>query len=92
MKRPDNCHDILFDLMSECWHIVPDERPTFLQICKRLLDKANQRWRDTCYFLTPEGKEAMINQEEMLQVRSSFINLKIFQNNFKSKHFVTVTT
>ena len=82
MKRPDNCHDILFDLMSECWHIVPDERPTFLQICKRLLDKANQRWRDTCYFLTPEGKEAMINQEEMLQVRSPFINLKIFRNIF----------
>ena len=68
MKRPENCHDIMFDLMSDCWHILPDERPTFLQICKRLEGKANDRWRATCFFLTPEGKEAVVNQEEMLQV------------------------
>ena len=68
MKRPENCHDIMFDLMSDCWHILPDERPTFLQICKRLLDKANDRWRATCFFLTPEGREAVFNQEEALQV------------------------
>ena len=68
MKRPENCPDILFDLMSDCWHLVPDDRPTFLQICKRLLDKANDRWRETCFFLTPEGNEAVINQEEMFQV------------------------
>ena len=70
MKRPENCHDIMFDLMSDCWHILPDERPTFLQICKRLEGKANDRWRATCFFLTPEGKEAVVNQEEMLQVCS----------------------
>ena len=68
MKRPDDCPDILFDLMSECWHIVPDERPTFLQICQRLVGDANERFRRTSFFLTPEGREAVINQEEMLQV------------------------
>jgi len=69
MKRPDDCPDILFDLMSECWHIVPDERPTFLQICQRLVGDANERFRRTSFFLTPEGREAVINQEEMLQSR-----------------------
>ena len=73
MMRPDNCPDILFELMSECWHTLPDERPTFLQICKRLEGKGNDRWRETCYFLTQEGREAMINQEEMLQVRKCLI-------------------
>ena len=86
MKRPDDCPDILFDLMSECWHIVPDERPTFLQICQRLVGDANERFRRTSFFHTPEGREAVINQEEMLQVYSCSVwevavfDVKIFQS------------
>ena len=68
MKRPDDCPDILCELMSECWHIIPDERPTFLQICQRLVGESNERFRQTSFFHTPEGREAVINQEEMLQV------------------------
>ena len=79
MKRPDDCPDILFDLMSECWHIVPDERPTFLQICQRLVGDANERFRRTSFFLTPEGREAVINQEEMLQVGGWSDELAEFQ-------------
>ena len=71
MKRPDDCPDILCELMSECWHIIPDERPTFLQICQRLVGESNERFRLTSFFHTPEGREAVINQEEMLQVRNS---------------------
>ena len=70
MKRPDDCPDILCELMSECWHIVPDERPTFLQICQRLVGEANERFTQTSFFHSPEGREAVINQEEMLQVRN----------------------
>ena len=44
MKRPDDCPDILCELMSECWHIIPDERPTFLQICQRLVGESNERF------------------------------------------------
>jgi len=69
MKRPDDCPDILCELMSECWHIVPDERPTFLQICQRLVGEANERFTQTSFFHSPEGREAVINQEEMLQSR-----------------------
>ena len=73
MRRPDSCPDILHELMSACWALLPDERPTFLQICARLLDSATPRWRDTCYFLTPEGREAVTNQEEMFQVGSDTV-------------------
>ena len=71
MKRPENCPEILFELMLDCWQLVPHERPTFLQICQRLLDRANDRWRETCFFLTPEGREAVITQEEAFQVTTT---------------------
>ena len=86
MKRPDDCPDILFELMSECWHIVPDERPTFLQICQRLVGEANERFRRTSFFLTPEGREAVINQEEMLQVgEEEEISFHLFMSQFQSR-------
>ena len=86
MKRPDDCPAILFELMSECWHIIPDERPTFLQICQRLLGESNERFRQTSFFHTPEGREAVINQEEMLQVEKIIPVLEVIKtksdNNF----------
>ena len=57
---------------NTCTPLVYCTHPYFLQICKRLLDKANDRWRETCYFLSPEGREAVINQEEKLQVWTYF--------------------
>ena len=33
MLRPENCPDILHNLMSECWEDYPNHRPTFLDIC-----------------------------------------------------------
>ena len=87
MKRPDDCPDILFDLMSECWHIVPDERPTFLQICQRLVGDANERFRRTSFFLTPEGREAVINQEEMLQVGGLIVSTSQPVQCFKFDYF-----
>ena len=34
MHRPENCPDILFNMMSECWEAHANARPTFLDICK----------------------------------------------------------
>ena len=34
MQRPENCPDVLYDMMSECWEAQPNARPTFLDICK----------------------------------------------------------
>ena len=34
MQRPENCPDILFNMMSECWEAHANARPTFLDICK----------------------------------------------------------
>ena len=32
MKRPEDCPDLLYSLMSNCWTSQPDDRPTFLQV------------------------------------------------------------
>lgn len=36
MERPDKCPKCIFDLMTECWHIEPDQRPTFDQIYEKV--------------------------------------------------------
>lgn len=68
MKRPEDCPDILFEMMYECWNHSPNDRPTFLQICQRLLPNANERFKQVSYFTSPEGREAVINQEATFQV------------------------
>ena len=69
MRRPEDCPDILFNLMSECWNNMPDDRPTFLQICQRLLPEANENFKDVSFYMCPDGIEAVINQEAMFQVK-----------------------
>jgi len=69
MRRPEDCPDILFNLMSECWNNMPDDRPTFLQICQRLLPEANENFKDVSFYMCPDGIEAVINQEAMFQLR-----------------------
>lgn len=36
LHRPDNCTNELYDIMMQCWHENPDERPDFKNLVKRL--------------------------------------------------------
>jgi len=69
MRRPEDCPDILYNLMSECWNNNPNDRPTFLEICARLLPNANENFNRGSFFTSPDGREAVINQEAMFQLR-----------------------
>lgn len=69
MRRPEDCPDILYNLMSECWSNMPNDRPTFLEICQRLLPDANDSFNTVSFFMSPDGREAVINQEAMFQLR-----------------------
>jgi len=69
MKRPEDCPDLLYSLMSNCWTSQPDDRPTFLQICEKLLEFANDRFSEVSFFLSGDGREAVVNQEAMFQLR-----------------------
>lgn len=37
-KLPNNCNPKMKELLEECWHTVPEQRPTFAEICN-LLDQ-----------------------------------------------------
>jgi len=69
MRRPEDCPDILYNLMSECWNNNPNDRPTFLEICQRLLPDANDSFSTGSFYTSPDGREAIINQEAMFQLR-----------------------
>jgi serine/threonine protein kinase len=52
IDRPEGCPDDLYDLMRECWQKRESRRPTFLDICERLLHIANDDFREKS-FITP---------------------------------------
>lgn len=43
MERPNECSDSIHNLMRKCWTQLPEDRPTFLDICQHLLPHSNQR-------------------------------------------------
>ena len=43
MERPNECPDSIHNLMRKCWTQLPEDRPTFLDICQHLLPHSNQR-------------------------------------------------
>jgi len=70
MARPDNCSDIVYGLMTDCWESNPTARPTFLDLCDQLLEHANDRFRATAFYCSREGREAVLKQEELARIRS----------------------
>jgi hypothetical protein len=36
MEPPDDCPQVIGDIMRHVWHIDPDRRPSFSQILERL--------------------------------------------------------
>jgi hypothetical protein len=48
LERPACCDDATFQLMMECWNLIPEERPSFTDICRRLRRLA-KAYRQSCY-------------------------------------------
>jgi serine/threonine protein kinase len=36
LKQPNCCNDATFQLMKQCWNLIPEERPTFTDLCTQL--------------------------------------------------------
>ena len=36
LSRPDNCDDLMYKLMNQCWLMRPEDRPTFIE-CRAIL-------------------------------------------------------
>nr|BBI47314.1 insulin-like peptide receptor 2 [Gnatocerus cornutus] len=44
-KRPDECSDMMYEIMSACWMWRPNDRPTFADIVRRLADHVGEDFR-----------------------------------------------
>lgn len=64
MERPEDCPDELWQLMLECWNKRPAQRPSFLDLCQRLLPIANDRFKNNSFIFSSSGEEAIQHQEE----------------------------
>ncbi|XP_017772615.1 PREDICTED: insulin-like receptor [Nicrophorus vespilloides] len=58
MERPENCPDKLYNLMRFCWKHKPSDRPTFINLCKMLLDDSSQTFSQISFYHSAAGMEA----------------------------------
>lgn len=63
MERPNACPDHIHNLMRECWRQDPEDRPTFIDICQKLLPIATDRFLRESFITSPEGKAAILEQQ-----------------------------
>ena len=59
MEIPRNCPDLIATLMQDCWAYEAEDRPTFVDICKRLLDYANEEFQRNSFITSALYKRCM---------------------------------
>merc|ERR1719186_538259 len=73
MEKPENCPEKLHGLMSDCWQRSASQRPTFLEICERLLEGQDQAWGHTflnnSFYHSSAGREAVANETNLKAAR-----------------------
>lgn len=63
MERPENCPDVLYQLMCRTWLHRPSSRPTFLEIISELFENASQEFIDRSYFCSRSVQEHLANAQ-----------------------------
>ncbi|XP_068168131.1 insulin-like growth factor 1a receptor isoform X2 [Antennarius striatus] len=56
LDKPDNCPDMLFELMRMCWQYNPKMRPSFLEIISSIKDEMDPPFREVSFFYSEENK------------------------------------
>ncbi|XP_053573591.1 insulin-like growth factor 1 receptor [Bombina bombina] len=56
LEKPDNCPDMLFELMRMCWQYNPKMRPTFLEIISSIKDEIDPGFKEVSFFYSEENK------------------------------------
>uniref|UniRef100_A0A8C3AI33 Tyrosine-protein kinase receptor n=1 Tax=Cyclopterus lumpus TaxID=8103 RepID=A0A8C3AI33_CYCLU len=56
LDKPDNCPDMLFELMRMCWQYNPKMRPSFLEIISSIKDDLEPPFREMSFFYSEENK------------------------------------
>ncbi|XP_030045590.1 insulin-like growth factor 1 receptor [Microcaecilia unicolor] len=56
LEKPDNCPDMLFELMRMCWQYNPKMRPSFLEIINSIKDELDPGFKEVSFFYSEENK------------------------------------
>ncbi|XP_062380455.1 insulin-like growth factor 1 receptor isoform X2 [Sardina pilchardus] len=56
LEKPDNCPDMLFELMRMCWQYNPKMRPSFLEIISSIKEELEAPFREVSFFYSEENK------------------------------------
>ncbi|XP_009959644.1 PREDICTED: insulin-like growth factor 1 receptor [Leptosomus discolor] len=56
LEKPDNCPDMLFELMRMCWQYNPKMRPSFLEIIGSIKDELDPAFKEVSFFYSEENK------------------------------------
>ncbi|KAG7521570.1 insulin-like growth factor 1 receptor [Solea senegalensis] len=56
LDKPDNCPDMLFELMRMCWQYNPKMRPSFLEIISSIKEEMDSSFREMSFFYSEENK------------------------------------
>ncbi|XP_056115157.1 insulin-like growth factor 1b receptor [Rhinichthys klamathensis goyatoka] len=68
LDKPDNCPDMLFELMRMCWQFNPKMRPSFLEIISSLKDDLEEGFKETSFFYSEENKPPDTEELDMENV------------------------
>ncbi|XP_062869073.1 insulin-like growth factor 1b receptor [Trichomycterus rosablanca] len=56
LDKPNNCPDMLFELMRMCWQYNPKMRPSFLEIISSIKDDLEPAFREVSFFYSEDNK------------------------------------
>ncbi|KAI5098214.1 insulin-like growth factor 1 receptor precursor [Silurus meridionalis] len=56
LDKPDNCPDMLFELMRMCWQYNPKMRPSFLEIISSIKEELEPSFSEVSFFYSDENK------------------------------------
>ncbi|XP_063738253.1 insulin-like growth factor 1b receptor isoform X3 [Eleginops maclovinus] len=56
LEKPQNCPDMLFELMRMCWQYNPKMRPSFVEIIGSLKDELDPSFRESSFFYSADNK------------------------------------
>ncbi|XP_051506231.1 insulin-like growth factor 1 receptor [Myxocyprinus asiaticus] len=68
LDKPDNCPDMLFELMRMCWQYNPKMRPSFLEIISSIKDDLEPGFKETSFFYSEENKPPDTEELDMENV------------------------
>jgi serine/threonine protein kinase len=64
MEKPNECPESIHNLMRNCWRQLPEDRPTFIDICQHLLPHSNQRFLRDSFVTSNDGRLAIAEQQQ----------------------------